>query len=263
MARIARRSLRIKGLPLFSLGHPWSSVVNAEGKLALSLFEPRFVEVASKLLPPRYGSGSQVQLLANAQHRFRILKARKEQQEGVDLYYANVQLMTERDLQRGLGLEAVAYWQEESSQGSDSRALSVKAGTHLVAIVTAAVFETAESWRVIGQVPEGIRVIAMDVPRVVEGYLMVPIIPSGAVELTLFREAAQPGSGEVEVQLPDETVLKELARRQRQSAEPELGELDRPLASPTTAKHTGCVRQCCVEIGDCNSMIRTNVARQR
>ncbi|CAK8986170.1 Hypothetical protein SCF082_LOCUS439 [Durusdinium trenchii] len=249
MARIARRSLRIKGLPLFSLGHPWSSVVNAEGKLALSLFEPRFVEVASKLLPPRgdarfgyaesypprertsgvlaniedhrwvdegheefvqgYGSGSQVQLLANAQHRFRILKARKEQQEGVDLYYANVQLMTERDLQRGLGLEAVAYWQEESSQGSDSRALSVKAGTHLVAIVTAAVFETAESWRVIGQVPEGIRVIAMDVPRVVEGYLMVPIIPSGAVELTLFREAAQPGSGEVpEVQLPDETVLK-------------------------------------------------------
>lgn len=37
---------------------------------------------------------------------------------------------------------------------------------------------------------------------------MVPIIPSGAVELTLFREAAQPGSGEVEVQLPDETVLK-------------------------------------------------------
>lgn len=27
MARIARRSLRIHGLPLFSLGHPWSSVV--------------------------------------------------------------------------------------------------------------------------------------------------------------------------------------------------------------------------------------------
>lgn len=27
MARIARRSLRIRGLPLFSLGHPWSSVV--------------------------------------------------------------------------------------------------------------------------------------------------------------------------------------------------------------------------------------------
>lgn len=31
-------------------------------------------------------------------------------------------------------------------------------------------------------------------------------------------------------------LRKELARRQRQSAEPELGELDRPLASPTTAK---------------------------
>lgn len=57
MARIARRGLRLKGLPLFSLGHPWHSVVNADGKLALSLFEPRFVALAQELLQgePRFG----------------------------------------------------------------------------------------------------------------------------------------------------------------------------------------------------------------
>ncbi|CAL1135490.1 unnamed protein product, partial [Cladocopium goreaui] len=253
MARICRRSLRIRGLPLFSLGHPWSSVVNAEGKLALSLFEPRFVEAAGKLLPPSadarsaarfgyaesypprersagvlaniedhrwieegheefvagYGSDPQVQVLANNGGRFRILKVREEHRDGIDLYYAHVQLLSERDLQRGCGAEAMRYWAEEVSKGSspagDSRASQVKSGTHLLAMVPAPVFESPESWRIIGQVPTGVRVIAMDLPRVVEGYLMVPIVPSGAVELTLFREPEGPMP---EVQLPDADALK-------------------------------------------------------
>eukprot|EP00434_Breviolum_minutum_P037894 symbB.v1.2.033602.t1/scaffold4196.1/size83517/10 len=279
MARIARRSLRIHGLPLFSLGHPWSSVVNAEGKLALSLFEPRFVEIVGKLLPPSgdarfgyaesypprertagvlvniedhrwinegheefvagYGSDPQVQVLANANGRFRILKARREQRDGIDLYYANVQLLSERDLQRGPGAEAMSYWSEEVSEGSPERASQVKAGTHLLAMVAAPVFESPESWRVIGQVPEGIRVIAMDVPRVVEGYLMVPIVPSGAVELTLFREPSgpMPEAERKGVQLPDAETLKaaidgfqrpaaawrRLCRRARSKARVDLG----------------------------------------
>ncbi|CAL1163086.1 unnamed protein product [Cladocopium goreaui] len=72
-------------------------------------------------------------------------------------------------------------------------------------MVPAPVFESPESWRIIGQVPTGVRVIAMDLPRVVEGYLMVPIVPSGAVELTLFREPERPMP---EVQLPDADALK-------------------------------------------------------
>eukprot|EP00435_Cladocopium_sp_Y103_P027014 s1175_g6.t1 len=215
MARICRRSLRIRGVPLFSLGHPWSSVVNAEGKLALSLFEPRFVEAAGKLLPPSgdarfgyaesypprertagvlaniedhrwieqgheefvagYGSDPQVQVLANHGGRFRILKAWGEHRDGIDLYYAHIQLLAERDLQRGPGADAMRYWAEEVSKGSspagDSRASQVKSGTHLLAMVPAPVFESPESWRIIGQVPTGVRVIAMDVPRVVEGCL--------------------------------------------------------------------------------------------
>ena len=50
----------------------------------------------------------------------------------------------------------------------------MQAGTHLVAMVAANVWESCESWRVTGQVPEGVRVIAMGAPRLVEGYLMVP-----------------------------------------------------------------------------------------
>ncbi|CAJ1449903.1 unnamed protein product [Effrenium voratum] len=254
MARIARRGLRLGNLPLFSLGQPWSSVVrlgaigetdgNAEGKLVLSLFEPRYVEVAQRLLapggsrrfgyaetfPPRehtsgvvadiqdhrwvdetceefvpgFGSRPQAQLLAAGAGRFRILKMRTEDRDGMDLYYANVQTMSERDLQRGFGVEALAYWEE--SREDSPRASSVKPGSHLVAMVAAAVFESPESWRVVGQVPAGVRVIVMDVPRMVEGYLMVPIVPSGAVEMPLFREPEK-FDGQ-EVSLPNEEEMK-------------------------------------------------------
>ena len=54
----------------------------------------------------------------------------------------------------------------------------VKSGTHLLAMVPAPVFESPESWRIIGQVPTGVRVIAMDLPRVVEGCLLQQLAAS-------------------------------------------------------------------------------------
>ena len=88
MARIVRRSLRLPGLPLFSLGQPWHSVMplvlkdlefmpfvpfvpcmpsmpfmdlcltwpphglrNGEGKLALSLYQPQYVVGGSEAQP--------------------------------------------------------------------------------------------------------------------------------------------------------------------------------------------------------------------
>ncbi|CAE7663911.1 unnamed protein product, partial [Symbiodinium sp. CCMP2456] len=244
MARIVRRGLRLPGLPLFSLGQPWHSVMNSEGKLALSLYQRQYVDVARRILasnkqfgyaesyPPRegtsgvlalvedfrwigeesehhvpgYGSGSQVQLLSASGGRFRILKTSKETVDGLELYRAHVQLFAERDLTRGAGAEAMAYWNDKTAGPEEgSRATSVKPGSHLVAYVDAPVFESPESWRCVGEVPAGVRVIAMGSPRFVEGYLMVPIVPSGAVRLTLFREPTQ----EVpEVQLPDGEMLK-------------------------------------------------------
>ncbi|CAE7800659.1 unnamed protein product [Symbiodinium necroappetens] len=164
MARIVRRGLRLPGLPLFSLGQPWHSVMNSEGKLALSLYQRQYVDVARKILasnkqfgyaesyPPRegtsgvlalvedfrwigedsehhvpgYGSGSQVQLLSASGGRFRILKMSKETVDGLELYRAHVQLFAERDLTRGAGAEAMAYWNDKTAGPEEgSRATSV------------------------------------------------------------------------------------------------------------------------------------------
>lgn len=51
--------------------------------------------------------------------------------------------------------------------------------------------------KAVTSVPYGVAVVAAGPPRVVEGYLMVPIVPSGAVELTLFRELTADGEAEV------------------------------------------------------------------
>eukprot|EP00439_Symbiodinium_sp_Y106_P060457 s1995_g8.t3 len=221
MARIVRRSLRLPGLPLFSLGQPWHSVMNSEGKLALSLYQAQYVDVARKILassnkqfgyaesyPPREGTAGAPVLSLPASLIAEL--PGKETEDGVELYRAH----------------AMAYWSDKTAGPEDgSRATSVKPGSHLVAYVNAPVFESPESWRCVGEVPAGVRVIAMGSPRVVEGYLMVPIVPSGAVRLTLFREPTQ----EVpEVQLPDGEMLKARAApsvcsarrlQQRQDAE--------------------------------------------
>jgi len=139
-----------------------------------------------------------VLLSALAAKRFRILAVRDEEvvRDMPPLYVAHVQLLEERDTMRGPGKEALKYWQ--------SRTHNVKAGTALVAKQTAPVFESLESWRASGEVPAGVLVIAAGPPTVVAGYLMVPIVPSGAVELTLFRDRT-PGDA---LSLPSEEELK-------------------------------------------------------
>lgn len=264
MARIARRSLRIQALPLFSLGKPWQSVCDAGGILALRLFEPRYVELARRVFPPtgpgkfgyaevypprpggagvlaqveefRWsttgaaagGNGtSQAALLsARGARRFRILAVSEEEVVPTKppLYVAHVQLLEDRDTSRGPLAEAWDYWSrpiptpagvvaEEDLPGQgQQRAKTVKAGTALVARLGAPVFESPESWNVVAQVPVGVAVVAAGIPRVVEGYLMVPIVPSGAVELTLFRELTSGGEDDVPTERELRATLLNLGR---------------------------------------------------
>lgn len=270
MARIARRGLRIKALPLFSLdGRPWQSVCDAGGMLPLRLYEPRYVEMARRVLPPagqgkfgyaetfppkkgtagvlahveqyRWSSSGQQRtdqdvalLSARAARRFRILSVRAEEVEPKKppLFVAHVQLLEDRDVARGPGAEGMAYWSQPAGPpgasaaggvvGADGsaggaagaggalppprkRADAVAAGTALVARLGAPVFESPESWQAVAQVPAGVAVVAAGPPRVVEGYLMVPIVPSGAVELTLFRELAADGG---DTPVPTEEELR-------------------------------------------------------
>jgi len=253
MSRIARRTLRIQALPLFSLGKPWQSVCDAGGVLALRLFEPRYVELARRVFPPAgdrrfgyaetyppkvgtagvlaqvedfrwadVGGGSaqqmgqeqrqqQVALMsARAARRFRILAVWQEEiaPSKPPLFLANVQLLEDRDVARGPGRDAWDYWARPvggTGEGAGlQRANTVKPGTALVARLGAPVFEALDSWTVVAQVPLGVAVVAAGPPRMVEGYLMVPIVPSGAVELTLFRELTTDG----EAGLPSEQELR-------------------------------------------------------
>lgn len=52
MARIARRALRIKDIPLLSLGKPWSAVAEGSDPVLLRLYDPREVVLAQRVLPP-------------------------------------------------------------------------------------------------------------------------------------------------------------------------------------------------------------------
>jgi len=131
MARIARRSLRIANLPLFSLQRPWQEVMDAEGTLPLNLFEPRYVELARKIERPngsqQFGytdvsqrrksgrgvllqagdmrwmsRGGPVQLVASGLQRFRILSLQSETvgKHLPPLSLAHVQLLVDADLAR-------------------------------------------------------------------------------------------------------------------------------------------------------------------
>ncbi|CAJ1346665.1 unnamed protein product [Effrenium voratum] len=130
MARIARRCLRVKDLPLFSLQHSFRELAEYSGELALNLFEPRYVELARRIAPPgpsQFGYAQVLQhkaggrgmlvgasnfnwhdpkegpvvLTARGLQRFRILSVQSEEVEGGDpLYLAHVQLLSDRDLSR-------------------------------------------------------------------------------------------------------------------------------------------------------------------
>eukprot|EP00927_Polykrikos_kofoidii_P033033 TRINITY_DN27987_c0_g1_i2.p1 TRINITY_DN27987_c0_g1~~TRINITY_DN27987_c0_g1_i2.p1 ORF type:complete len:294 (-),score=62.84 TRINITY_DN27987_c0_g1_i2:28-909(-) len=229
MARIARRSLRLTDLPLFSLGKPWKHVADVKDRLDLRLYEPRYVELARRVLPPtgngRFGyaecyppmrgeSGvlvqadghrwigeaaaddpagvyeesrqGQVLLSSKKERRFRILSVREEEVDGSSepLFVGHVQLLEDHDVAR------LPKKKDVSILGS--KMLGIKAGSALVARQQARVFESAESWRTVGEVPAGVLVIAAGPPTIVEGYVMVPIAPSGAVELVFFREVSEP-----------------------------------------------------------------------
>jgi len=243
MARIARRALRLRELPLFSLGAPWTSVVESDtNMLGLRLFEPRYLEMARRILPPQgsgkfgyaesypprpgtsgmltsvqeFEEGKNVMVLARGERRFRILATRAEAVEGSDqpLYIAHVQLLEDRDCQREVAKklrQPTELLKGVQDAEVASKASQVFAGSHLVANMGAPVFESLESWRVIGQVPAGVRVIAGGPPTTVEGYFMVPIVPSGAVEMTLFRRINPAAPDEMnadEADLPREEALK-------------------------------------------------------
>jgi len=238
MARIARQGLRLRGLPLFSLGQPWQSVCDAEGLLGLRLFEPRYVELARRVLPPaadgKFGYAESyppkvgqagvlaqieqyrwtddnerptVLLSARAQRRFRILEVKSQDVSGgpkQPLYVASIQLLDDRDTKRGVGIESLDYWTGEFE--GKRRADDIKHGTALIAHLGAPIFQSMESWSVVSQVPAGGAVVAAGPPKMVEGYLMVPLVPEGAVELPLFREPRAAGG------IPSEKELRAALR---------------------------------------------------
>ncbi|CAL1126618.1 unnamed protein product [Cladocopium goreaui] len=131
MARLARRSLRIKDLPIFSLSQSFRDLADTElPELPLNFFEPRYVELARRIAPPKgdgkfgytqvvqrrkggrgmlvaardfrwSGSDGPVVFFARGLRRFRILSVRSESmKQGDPLYKAHVQLLSDRDLSR-------------------------------------------------------------------------------------------------------------------------------------------------------------------
>jgi len=228
MARIARRELRIHSLPLFTFGErtPWHSVADIHSNLTLRFFEPRYVELARRVLPPKgdgqfgysenyppkvggagvlakveefeYISGIEkghVMVKAWGARRFRLL-ALSDIAVGAEeppLILAHVQLLDNRDVVRSPGMEGWAYWSldipSENNAEVGPRSARVKVGSSLVAQREVHVFKTVDSWTCTYNIPSGNVVVAAGPPKLVGGHLMVPILPSGAVELILFREA--------------------------------------------------------------------------
>jgi len=143
---------------------------------------------ADQKMPTQEGRAGPVLLIAKPLRRFRILNVRKDEVESgkPPLYVASVQLLAEHDTMRGSGKEALEYWTQKAG--------NVKEGTAIIAKQPAIVFESVDSHRVVAEMPTGVTVIAAGPPVVVEGYMMVPIAPTGAVELTLFRERIASGT---------------------------------------------------------------------
>lgn len=146
MARIARRGLRLQGIPLFSLRQSFQQCSQDGGDLPLTLFEPRYVDLARRIEPPkgssqfgyidvlqRHPGGGGVlveaknlqwlsqegpcELVAHGLRRFRVLSLRTvEASEGAPLYLAHVQLLADRDLSRSPSAA-------EGEQGADAGTL--------------------------------------------------------------------------------------------------------------------------------------------
>lgn len=217
MARIARRGLQLRNLPLFSLAEPvpWQSQAAADGTAAFRLKEPSHLELARRVLPPN-GDGkfgfvegaskaggpgiiaqvqdfqwsadkSTVAVRSRGSRRFRILGCKEHEIETGQppLLLAKVQLLADQDLMRGPAIEGLNFWMAKDESGS--KASQLKAGDCLVAVQGVPVFESMESWTATHSIAKGVMVVADGPPRFVQGYLMVPIVPSGAVELTMFR----------------------------------------------------------------------------
>ena len=102
---------------------------------------------------------------------------------------------------------------EGGKMQSRARSAGVIDGTSLVAKRGAAVFESPESWKSTHSIPAGHIVVAAGPPRTVQGYLMVPIVPSGAVELTLFREMSANDEPDIPSEGDSESALKNFDRR--------------------------------------------------
>lgn len=228
MARIARRALRIRDLPLLCPGKPWSSMSDASGNLAVRLYLPEELEFARRVLPPigsgrfgyaeksdpekgnvgilaqvegyRWESDDQdeisgrilgepnalnqptaVVISARAEVKFRVLSTQPHEVESGEspLYTAHIQQLANRDLARGDKQASCIYW--------SSKMHEVKEGTALIARQQATVYESVDNWRVVSHVPAGVVVISAGPVTMTEGHTMVPIAPSGAVELTNFR----------------------------------------------------------------------------
>eukprot|EP00747_Dinoflagellata_sp_TGD_P123569 gnl/TRDRNA2_/TRDRNA2_173839_c3_seq17.p1 gnl/TRDRNA2_/TRDRNA2_173839_c3~~gnl/TRDRNA2_/TRDRNA2_173839_c3_seq17.p1 ORF type:complete len:1391 (+),score=408.67 gnl/TRDRNA2_/TRDRNA2_173839_c3_seq17:98-4270(+) len=97
----------------------------------------------------------------------------------------------------------------------NEEASPVHAEVSLVALWEAPIFESPESGHSIGTVPAGAVVVAAGAPQMVDGYPMVPIQPTGAVELNLFSssvpaDAAPCGASSVTIDASASDVEEEL-----------------------------------------------------
>lgn len=190
--------------------------------MALQLFrlrEPRHLELARRVLPPdgdgKFGfvegalraggpgivatvqdfqwsaDKSAVAVRSQGSRRFRILGVKEHEIETghPPLLLGKVQLLADQDLLRGPAIEGFNFWTAKD-ESAGSRASQLKPGDCLTAVQGVPVFESMESWTATHSIAKGVMVVVDGPPRFVQGYLMVPIVPSGAVELTMFRQTS-------------------------------------------------------------------------
>lgn len=65
----------------------------------------------------------------------------------------------------------------------------IQSGTVLVAQAQEAIFASVSSWQEIGEILEGEQVLAAGPPEKVDKYIMVPILPRGAIDLKVLEVA--------------------------------------------------------------------------
>eukprot|EP00929_Paragymnodinium_shiwhaense_P006674 TRINITY_DN11057_c0_g1_i1.p1 TRINITY_DN11057_c0_g1~~TRINITY_DN11057_c0_g1_i1.p1 ORF type:complete len:681 (+),score=149.71 TRINITY_DN11057_c0_g1_i1:87-2129(+) len=79
---------------------------------------------------------------------------------------------------------------EEDSDSSELSEESVKPGATVYAMRATTIFKATNSWTGVGELQTGTRVVTLGAPELVDGYPMVSIMPSGAVDLRCL--SAQP-----------------------------------------------------------------------